>query len=391
MTRRFCLALFLAVAALAEPVLWQETFPKDGELSGNGWTLLEDNGKDVFRVQDGALTMNCHNSPYHGTAYGKSLPALPSRFQFTFQVMVGAGPSGSYDHFSLKMNLGNLLLAFRNPYWAIHRPGTNTWEHLSNISNASWHTCQIRFDTEKNTAEYFLDDLKQPVFVDVHSELRPQPDTLKIANYGLTSGNLTNCLRELTITALPETSQKQRNLAGTLLYRGIGTDTWPLDKLQHAGGEPSFICHVELTHQPHLDNGIIKFRVSPQPPPNPASLPKCIILADVPANALPDYALLQLLESVEAGATLVILNGYFTLDKGNFENSPMFPLLPVRWNGCWGNVQPKENATVVLNSLAWHPYGKGRVIATLPRQGSPEIAQELLRLINPSPTQESTR
>ncbi|MBR4222474.1 MAG: hypothetical protein IKR81_15045, partial [Victivallales bacterium] len=264
------LSILLATAVWAEPVLWQENFPQDGELSDHGWTLLEDNGKDLFRAQNGILTMNCHNSPYHGTAYSTPLLLLPARFQFTFQVMVGAGNLGGYDHFSLKMNLGNLLLAFRNPFWAIHRPETNSWEKLSNISNATWHTCQIRFDTEKNTAEYFLDDLKQPIFVDMHSELKPQPGTLKIANYGLTSGNLTNSLRGLAITALPKTAHKQRNLAGTLLYRGIGTDTWPLDQLQHAGGEPTFVCHLELTHQPHLDNGVNKFRVSPQPPPNPA-------------------------------------------------------------------------------------------------------------------------
>ncbi|MBQ6471972.1 MAG: hypothetical protein IJJ33_08310 [Victivallales bacterium] len=385
------LSILLATAVWAEPVFWQENFPQDGELSDHGWTLLEDNGKDVFRAQNGILTMNCHNSPYHGTAYSTPLPLLPARFQFTFQVMVGAGNVGGYDHFSLKMNLGNLLLAFRNPFWAIHRPATNTWEKLANLSNSAWHTCQIRFDTEKNTAEYFLDDLALPVFVDMHSDLRPQPPSLTVANYGLTKGNLTNCLRNLTITALPKSTLAERRLAGTLLYRGVGTDTWPMDRLLQAGGEPCVTCHLELANQPHLDNGNASFQLRPQPSPNPTTLPKCIILADFPANALPDYAVLQLLQAMESGATLVILNGYFTLDRGGFENSPLAPLLPVRWDGCWGDVQPGENATVAANCLAWKAYGKGKVIATLPRRGSPEAAQALLQLLFPSPTQEPAR
>ena len=376
------------MTALADLALWQENFPQDGELSDNGWTLVKDNGKDIFRVQGGTLTMGCRNSPYHGTAYRKTLPPLPSRFQFTFEVMVDARNEGGYDHLSLKMNLGNLLLAFRDPFWAIHRPATNTWEKLSNISNATWHTCQIRFDTEKNTAEYYLDNLALPVFVDMHSDLKPQPPSLTVANYGLTRGNLTNCLRNLTITALPENTLTQHRLAGTLLYRGIDTDTWPMDKIQQAGGEPCITCHLELANQPHLDNRNASFQLRPQPPPTPATLPKCIILADFPANALPEYAVIQLLEAVESGATLVILNGYFTLDRGGFEYSPLAPLLPVRWNGCWGDVQPREKATVVANCLAWKPYGKGRVIATLPRRSSPETAQEILQLLTSSPTQE---
>jgi hypothetical protein len=120
-------------------VIWQETFSKDGTPEENGFRRIADNKKDLALVKDGVLTLNCENSPYKGTIYQKEIP-VTAKCEFTFDAKIAADGSGLYNHLSLRIEFGNVLIAFKNPIWGIYHPSKNNWIQPGKVKNNEWHT-----------------------------------------------------------------------------------------------------------------------------------------------------------------------------------------------------------------------------------------------------------
>ena len=357
-------------------VIWQENFAEDGTLEENGFRRVMDNKKDRFTVKDGVLTMACENSPYKGTMYQKEIP-VTAKCEFSFEAKIAAAGSGLYNHLALRIYFGNVLIAFKDPIWGIHHPSKNTWIQPSKVTNNQWHTFKIRFDAVKRTAEFYMDDMENPVCIDNASEYDPSAgNLLQIGNYGLSSGMIINCLRNMKITLIKESDQKKTtSLKGTMLFNGVSAEYWPVKQIAAKFGDPEMTV-FNLAHGAHHgSNGPNVYDLQPKPPVRPKALPKCIILADMPLAPVPDYARKMIIESVEAGANLVILNGFFTLNKGRYRGSELEKLLPVTVDDPWGTVQVKA-ASKTLNengkpAVAYHQYGKGKVFVTLERPVDP--------------------
>ena len=364
-------------AVNAGNVLFEEKFAVNGTPEDNGFKIIVNNPKDEFTISGGVLKMVCSNKPYRGTAIQKRVP-LPAQCELIFDANTGmAGTSGNFNNASLKIEFGNLLMAFRNKQWWCHKPSENKWIVPAKIKNNVWNTFKIRLDANTKRAEFFVNDMTTPVFIDEKCEYDPKKQfTLTIANYGLARGTIVNAVRNLRIMKISENTntQKKNDLNGTMLFVGMDTDKYQLEKYAAKFGKGQISKFFFTTPTVNLSNSSNKYTINPTPPFRPVSLPRCIIMADIPLDAIPQYAQKQILEAVRQGAYLLIFNGLFTLNKGNFHKTPFEKILPVTVNDPWSKPIAKKGAktTFINNTLALAANGKIIVIM------SPEGGNELL-------------
>ena len=204
--------LFAGSILAADEVLWQEDFAKDGSLPDNGFKIVVNNPKDTFSVKNKEAVFNCTNAPYKGLTVQKKVQLVPQS-EFTFEAKIAAQGTEKFSLFALKMELGNLVISFRDRKLWIHRPKTNDWIQPGKIKYNVWQKYKIRFDAANRTAEYYIDDMDIPVFVDEKSEFDPSAgDMLRLGNYGLSSGTVICALRNLKYTKFEQKVNKDNIL-----------------------------------------------------------------------------------------------------------------------------------------------------------------------------------
>ena len=193
-------------------VVWSEKFEKDGTPADNGFKLTLDNKKDQFTVKDGELTMICQNDPHKGMRYEREIPGL-LRGELTFEASTGGGTG--YDYYSLCMKMGGMMISWRaRKAWHLYHPSENKWYVLNpDVENGVWHKYKIVFDAEERTAEFYVDDMENPVFIDTKIEYTAKRNVvLQINNYGLSAGTVVNKLRNLELKALPKKKSMKETL-----------------------------------------------------------------------------------------------------------------------------------------------------------------------------------
>lgn len=355
-------------------VIWEENFSKGPTMSDNGYASKGSNGKDQFEISGGELKMIFHHSPYKGGTFSKELPALPGKTEFAFDVKVWAEGSSGDLLSSLKMEFGNILMMFREGHLWVYRGVSRTWFKPGLVSKNSWHSIRIRFDAEKKTAEYYIDDMKNPVRVDSQSEFDPAKSfSFTIGNYGIAKGTIIHMVRNLKAVSWTEerksSSAGTNEMRGNMCFHGIGSEVWPVRKLaeKFGGGEATdYRLHVIGANTGFPAN---RFDLLPKPPVRPECFPKCIVFADMPWTAVPEYARKNMVDAVKAGADFLILRGNFTLNKGGFYKSELEEYLPVSVDDPWKAPRPKPEAEILKDkgkvAAAIGKCGKGRIIVVM--------------------------
>ena len=103
-----------------------------------------------------------------------------------------------------------------------------------------------------------------------------------------------------------------------------------------------------------------KYELAPKPPVNVSILPSRIIFADMPLRPIPEYARKNILHAVRNGAKLLILNGYFTLNKGDFSGTEFAKILPLDVTDPWNDVKITGGIRKKFNTV-FAGCGKGEV------------------------------
>lgn len=377
------LFVFFFLHSAEEKVIWEESFRKDGPLENAGYSVYRKNPKDVFEVKNGVLNLSCFNAPYKGTYLRKPVPIVP-KGEFSFEIRTCTNGKLNSDNSSLKIHYGQHVFAFRHPHWERYDLEKKRWYVAGKINDSKWHKCKVRFDAEKKLAEYFIDDMEFPV--SVNEEFLYKPKTLPffgVENYGLSQENVDYSLRNVKVTEIPASAESSTvRLNGTSLFQGLSASEWPLEALVKKLGEETLQVYTLETPGAHVDNGANFFDLYPKPPRRGSVLPKNIILADMPLTAVPPYALQQILDSVNAGGRLIILRGYFSLNKGNYAGSVLEKILPVDVKDKWSEPKILADASVVTRNgkavIAIRKYGKGKVIAALEMPHLGKVGESLL-------------
>jgi hypothetical protein len=153
-----------------------------------------------------------------------------------------------------------------------------------------------------------------------------------------------------------------------MIFRGISDNHWPLKELAASFGEKDiteFYLHIPGAH---TNNENIRFDLLPKPSPSRAPA-KYIVLADFPATPIPQYTLKMIRRAVENGAKLIILDGEFTLQKGEYAGTILEEILPVSVKDRWGKAVPLPDAKIHKHngkdSIVWKNVGKGAVYVVL--------------------------
>ena len=362
-------ALSLSANGAEPKVVWSEKFEKEGSPADNGFKMYRDNGKDQFSVRDGVLTMVCQHSPYKGTGCSMTMPGL-LRGELTFEAFTGSGTG--YNHYSLSMGMGSLLVSWRGKNaWHLYHPKENKWHTLNGeVSNGTWHKYKISFDAISHTAEFYVDDMENPVFIDEKSEYVPGKDVnFRISNYGLCRGTIVNKLRNIQLKAVPERKKiRHQPLKGTIVFRGISDTFWPLRKLVADLGEKDIAEFVIQIPPHHVKNDNVHFDLQPKPSPSRGPA-KYIILADMPSPPIPLYTMKMIRRAVENGGKLIILDGMFTLQKGEYAGTVLEDIMPVSVRDRWGKAAPLPGVEVFKHNgrdaVISKTVGKGKVYVVL--------------------------
>lgn len=367
----------MSTYCMAAEVIFSEKFNNIKSLEEIGFKKIRDNKKDVFEIINGELRMTFFNSPYKGTSYRKKV-AVPKYGELNFELKIS--PAGDYDNFSLQMKLGNLLFSFRKPYWRIFRRGTNKWLYAGKIDTDKYHKCRIRFNTEKKYAEFYVDDMKNPVLVDNESDIRENANgELVIANYGHASGRIINILQNIELKKLDASAfEKAKNipLEGTWIFYGIDYENWRLADLRSKCPQPAEDFFL-MTVGAHPETTLNKYELSPNPPVNVSRLPSRIIFADMPLRPVPEYARKNILHAVRNGAKLLILNGFFTLNKGDFAGTELAKILPLDVTDPWNDAKITGGTKKEFNTV-FAACGKGEVSIFLNKKLSSQAEFDML-------------
>lgn len=371
------LSVILSTDCMAAEVIFSEKFNKITSLEEIGFRKIRDNKRDVFKIDKGELRMACFHSPHKGTAYAKKI-AVPEYGELNFELRIS--PAGVYNNFSLQMKLGNLLFSFRDPYWRIYRRKTNTWLYAGKISVNQYHKFRIRFNSVKKYAEFYVDDMKNPVLVDSESDIKADAAAeLLIANYGHASGQINHALQNIELKKLDKSffsSGADKPLKGTWIFYGIGFEDWRIAEIRKKCPEPIDDFFVQNIGS-HPETTLNKYDLQPCPPVNIINLPAKIIFADMPLRPIPEYARRNIVEAVKKGASFLLLNGYFTLNKGDFLNTEIASMLPLDVSDRWNNVKVIGGISKKYNSV-FAEYGKGTVGVFLNKKLSSQAEFDML-------------
>ena len=372
-----CLLSTIEVGA-TETVVWTETFERDGTLISNGWNKDISFERDVFKVEGGRLQALCTFNPYKGSLYSRSIPFI-KRGYITFDVK---SDGSRYDHLSLKVYFYNILTSFTglgggkwcryyyDPVWC---PKAN-WKNVGVVARRKYSTYKIAFDVDAGTMEYYINDMDNPVHIDKGVVLRPEEGgegVLKIGNYGLSSGAVLNEVDNFRLVEISGiTDNKTVSLSNkAMVFRGIAADLYQLDKITQVL-KVDKVDNFNLTLVGAALYPKNKFQLDRIPHPHPATLPKYIILADMPiGGVVPIETQKIIVDSVEKGAVLFVFGGLFTLNKGEFQNSHLAQLLPVEMTSPWSvtelkrakaidTILPGDPIVKFLHPLKTSPIGK---------------------------------
>lgn len=384
----FAVLIVPLLCAAQGRVVYSESFDGSRSLEQRGFRKIRDNGKDVFEVVGGELKMVCYPTPYKGKSYSRKIP-MPKYGELNFEVKVNAN-QGEYTNYSLQMKFGSLMFAFQFPRWRVRRPAEDKMLHAGYISLNKYHKCRIRFKSEEHYAEYYVDDMENPVLVDSESNLKYQPEAeLVIANYGLPRGIVTNHLRNLELKELKKkdfAGGENNPLKGTWIFHGMCSEEWKLEDLKKQCPQPVSVFVLE-TIGSHPETTLNKYDLQPKPPINPVNLPERIVFADMPLRPIPDYSLNNIESAVKKGAGLIVLNGFFTLNKGDFAGTRLGKMLPVDLRDPWKDPTVIRGAGKKFNT-AFLRQGKGWTGVFLNRgAGSEEEYRFLLSCLKSNPIQ----
>ena len=153
-----------------------------------------------------------------------------------------------------------------------------------------------------------------------------------------------------------------------MVFRGISDTFWPLKKLAADLGEKDVTEFVLQIPGYHIRNDNIRFDL--QPKPSPSKKPaKYIILADMPSTPIPHYTMKMIRQAVEDGGKLIILDGFFTLQKGEYAGTVLEEILPVSVKDQWGSAVPLPGVEVFKHNgrdaVVSKAVGKGKIYVVL--------------------------
>jgi hypothetical protein len=182
---------------------------------------------------------------------------------------------------------------------------------------------------------------------------------------GITNGPVVYGLDNFVLQSLDPAEEAEATEGGDcLVFRGLAFERYRLSEALAATGEKKIRKYSLLNWRspPEARN---TFKLDRLPSSATVARARSIILVDMPAGPdgiLPDFLLRQMADRVRAGGRLIVLGGLLTLEKGNYQGTPLEPVLPVELSADVWRLRPRPEpvplqpqSEELAAGLAWEP------------------------------------
>ena len=199
------------------------------------------------------------------------------------------------------------------------------------------HYC-ILFDADRDRVEFFKDDMSDPAAIVGNVSVLGRDcylgGRLRIGSMGYTVGSpYSYRVMNLRLTEVADVVDVNAQRHGTLLFQGMTFDELRIYEALTCNGVKTEDCS-RYTMESYSHAMVIANRLLYDKMPGERKLrnAELIVLADAPAGPngiIPDFILKDMADFVRSGGRLVVFGGFFTLEKGEYQNTPLADVLPV--------------------------------------------------------------
>lgn len=346
----FCkAAIALAVAlpvcgSAAEKVIFKETFDSPDALKK--WHKVEYPNGSTFTVENGVLSVNHKHLPGKGSYIEIPVPLIKNG-RIDFDVTIDPERLNPSGRIGLYLDLYNISTFWHDSCrdWRMYfsEPNAKRLPHFDiepvghkRIAVAKKYVkvhYSIVFDEEKDLVEFYMGDGKNPQSarydVSVFGHAYYRGGFLRIGSYSYTSDPYRTLIDNVVITEItPEEKEIERK--EVLLFDGIGSDHYKVNLILKDSKPNRFFWTSTGANSRAGENN---YAYAGMPSVQSVENAKLIVFNDAP-NVHPALQR-RIAKSVNEGADLLILGGLFTLNKGDFQDSVLAGILPVKLGAMW--------------------------------------------------------
>ena len=393
--------LSATVVSGAEKIVFTENF-ESPEVLKKYRIIRQENGAE-FSVSGKGLLVKHKNVPQSGFL---EIPVpMIKKGRLDFDVTVNAVSGDISNGIGLTLNLYNIGTFWHDACkdWRMYFPEPNSKRMLfydiepvghykiAGINASKKLHYRIRFDEAADMVEFYVGDMSDPAAarydVSVFGAAFYQGGFLRIGSFGYAPTDYVTRISNLVLTEeIPDLSVKpERDLV--LVFDGLCSEHYPVRKI--LAEEPAQKIRQYIFDSPgHSTPNVNNLQYFKLPGFETIARAKYIIFNDAPN--LDEALQKKILAAVDDGAKLLIMGGFYSLNRGKFTNSKLGDALPVVMDKVWNlggaadqplelksakhkgtifyylDLKPSADAKVLMSAgnvplLMQKPYGKGRI------------------------------
>lgn len=340
------LAAFCAGAA-ENRVVFSDDFRTPSAFSER-WRNCSAPGKSSYAPGADGLTVTVRNNPFHDGYIECGIPLIKKgMLEFDMEF-----PDPSYTQgIGLFVEIYNITTFFHGSCgdWRAYFPEPESkriegfdiepvgHKRITHVSPKGRSHYRIFFDQSRDRVEFFRDDMDDPAFiqggVSVFGHDFYRGGKLRIGSMGWAAKPYQYRISNLRLTELNDTETDGLVRNRVLLFQGMTFDELRIfEALTAAGIEPGNCVRYTLAATGASTIIINRLKYDRLPGESGVKRAKTIILADAPAGPdgiIPDFVLKDIADAVRGGGRLVVFGGFFTLEKGEYQRTPLAEILPV--------------------------------------------------------------
>ena len=377
----FCLCVLgVFLCARAEnKVVFSEDF-KDQKAFGKRWQICSASGKSSYELDGTGLVVTVKHHPFNDGYIQCDIPIVrKGMLEFDMEFPDPSNARG----IGLFVDIYNVSTFFHSACgdWRYYFPeaeakriaGFNIepvgHHKIADVSSKGRSHYCISFDVDKDRVEFFKDDMSDPAAivgdVSVLGHAFYLGGRLRIGSMGYTVGRpYSYRLLNLRLTKVGESENTVAQRNGALIFQGMTFDELKIFEALTANGFKKEECSL-YTMESYTHAMIIANRLLYNKMPGGKKLrnAELIVLADAPAGPngiIPNFILKDMADFVRNGGRLVVFGGFFTLEKGEYQRTPLADVLPVELGS--PHTTGKFSQPTAINSLVpeynWLNSGK---------------------------------
>lgn len=343
----FALAFF---AQGANKVIFADNFQNKATFNKT-WKNLSSPGKSTYQLDGKSLAVTIYHNPFNDGYIECDIPLIKKgMLEFDMEF---ADPNNARG-IGLFVDIYNISTFFHSACgdWRYYYPqpeakripgfGIEPVGHqkIANVAKKGRSHYRIVFDVDKDRVEFFKDDMNDPaailgnISVLGHDFYRGGKIRIGSMGYTISGKPYTYRVMNLKLTQLEEKNTTNTQKQGVLLFQGWTFDELKIFEALTSNGfkKQDLSCYtLESTSSAMIIANRLLYNKMPGEQKLKNS--KLIVLADAPSGPngiIPDFILKDMANFVKDGGRLVVFGGFFTLEKGEYQKTPLAEVLPVK-------------------------------------------------------------